>query len=473
MRTIAICSLVLCTSLPLAAPAQIEITSFDHTGVLEWSNSLANVSTFDVEWAGPLREGVWRASWDGLAGIPATTETYRVNVPACFRVVANTNTLRSRWTLLFYLIADNDLEPDFVTKFGQLSRWSSDTNVQLVVQFARNGQDDRYGSWRGCERYYVTNGIVPTQGNAIQDWGDGTGGRLVNMADPDTLSDFLDWAIARYPADHYALLIGDHGFGWNGFGICWSYAKSIMYISDLRAVLQASRAPMDCLLLDACHMNMVELVAEMRDTGLGYLLASETYGQTDWPYGWMLEGLQANPQWTPLAFITDVNDRLWDYYSVSNVVPKITLCTTDLSLAPGLVSNATLFVAGVRDTNVLLTVVQDRARAVMTSITNTLIIRHLGSDWDDIAFGLAVFFPLKDGLYAPASFDEYTARRTAFANETGWRAMMEAYYDPMSHPPYHAQLNGVRAAMTNYLDYGNDEHIDLYDFCRRFAEAPP
>lgn len=456
-----------------SAMAQVEITSFDHAGVLEWSNTLSNVSTFDVEWSGPLREGAWRASWSGLAGIPATSDTYRVSVPACFRVVARTNILRSRWTVLYYLIADNDLESDFIPKFCELGRWSSDTNVQLVVQLARNGQDARYGNWHGCERYYITYGIVPTQDSAVQDWGDGNGGRLVNMADPATLTDFLDWAIARYPADRYALFIGDHGFGWNGFGICWSYAKSIMYISDLRAALQAARAPMDCLFLDACHMNMAEVVAELRDTGAQYLLASETYGQTDWPYGWLIEGLQAAPEWTPHQLATDVNERLWDYYSVSNVVPKITLCTTDLSRAPELVSNTTLFVSGVRDTNVPLAEVQDRARVVMTAITNTLIVRHLGSDWDDIAFGLAVFFPRKDGLYAPASFDEYTARRTSFANETGWRAMMEAYYDPMSHPPYHSQLNGVRAAITNYLDYGNDEHIDLYDFCRRFSEATP
>lgn len=459
--------------MPLSIRAQVEITSYDQTGVLAWSNALPHVQSFDVEWSGALTGGVWQHSWESLAGIPATADTYRVDVPAFYRVVARTNVLRSQWTILYYLMADNDLESDFIPKFCELGRWSSDTNVQLVVQFARNGRDARYGNWTGCERFYVTNGLVPTQDHAVPDWGDGQGGRLVNMSDPITLLDFLAWGMATYPADHYALLIGDHGFGWNGFGICWSYAKSIMYISDLRSVLESAPAPVDCLFLDACHMNMADTLAEVRNSGLQTILASETYGQTDWPYGGMVEGLQANPGWTPREFAADVNERLWTYYSVSNPVAKITLCTTDLALAPALVSNTALFVSGVLDTNVPLAEVQDRARTVMDSITHAQMVCRLGPDWDGIAYGISVYFPLKDGLYPPKSFDEYTAKRTGFAQEVGWRSLLEAYYDPMSSPPYHPQLNAVRAAITNYLDYGGDEHIDLYDFCRRFSEAPP
>lgn len=458
--------------LPFSTQAQVEITSYDQTGVLEWSNALPHAQSFDVEWSGALTGGVWQSSWTNLAGIPATASTCRVEVPAFYRVVAHTNVLRSQWTILYYLIADNDLEPDFIPKFCELGRWNSDTNVQQVVQFARNGRDARYGNWIGCERFYVTNGLVPTQDNAVPDWGDGQGGRLVNMAAPATLSDFLAWGMANYPADHYALLIGDHGFGWTGLGICWSFAKSILYIPELRAALETAPAPVDCLFLDACHMNMADTIAEVRQTGLQTILASETYGQVNWPYGGMIEGLQSNPSWTPRQFAADVNERLWTYYSVSNPVADITLCTTDLALAPELVSNTALFVSGVLDTNVPLAEVQDRARAVMDAITHVQMVRHLGPDWDGIADGISVYFPMKDHMHVPQSFGEYTAKRSGFANEAGWRSLLEAYYDPMEHPPFYSQLYMVRAAITNYLDPGG-EHIDLYDFCRRFAEAPP
>ncbi len=474
------CALVAASAALLAASAgaQVQITAFDQPGVLEWTNSLQNVSDFDVQWSSSPGGGSWQASWQALTNLPATAATYQVSVPMCYRVMARTNILRSRWTLLFYLDGDNDLEPDFISKTLKLNRWNSDTNVQIVVQFARLGNQTSYGGWHSCERFYVTNGIVFTQANAVQDWGDGAGGRLLDMAEPANLTAFIDWAASLYPADHYAVFVGDHGFGWNGMCICWSYAKSTFYLPDLRTALNTARVSVDLLVLDACLMSMVETLAELRYTNLKYVLSSETYGECDWPYGWMLEGVQANPGWTPWEFVSDLNARLWDYYSTSNVVHSITLCTADLSRAPDLVTNVALFVAGALDTNVPLATAQARARDAMDSITNTLVIRHLGTNWDNKAYGLAVYFPLKDGLVIRQSFDDYTAKRTLFAQEGNWRTLLETYYDPMGHPPYHSQINDARAATTNYLDgggasgYGN-EHIDLYDFCRAFAEAPP
>lgn len=453
--------------------AQIEITAMESSGVLVWTPPQPNLSEFTVEWTASLTSGIWRRSWDGLAGIPATASTYRVDIPMAYRVVARTNVLRSQWTVLLYWMADNELEPDFVTKFLELAQWTSDTNVQLIVQFARNGQDARHGNWHGCERFVITNGMVPTQDNAVADWGDGQGGRLVNMADPDTLADFLDWAMLRHPADRTALFIGNHGFGWTGFGISWSYAKSFMYVPDLARVLREARAPVDCLFLDACLMNMAEVVTELGDSRAGYLLASETYGQTDWPYGWLLGGLQASPGWSPLELATDVNERLWTYYSVSNVVPGITLCTSDLSLVPAFASNTARFVAGVLDPTIPIGEVRTRAMDAIGSIDDLLIIRRMGPDWNDIAHGLAVYFPLKDGLKVPQSFDEYTFRRTRFALEADWRSLLDAYYDPISHPPFHGELMSVRAAVTNYLDYGRDENIDLTEFLRGFLSSDP
>jgi hypothetical protein len=248
------------------------------------------------------------------------------------------------------------------------------------------------------------------------------------------------WAQLRHPADRTALFIGNHGFGWTGFGISWSYAKSFMYVPDLAHVLREARTPVDCLFFDACLMNMAEVVTELGDSHASHLLASETYGQTEWPYGWLLEGLQASPGWSPLEFATDVNERLWTYYSVSNVVPGITLCTSDLSLVPALASNTARFVAAVLDMNIPIGEVRTRATDVMESIDDLLIVRRMGSDWNDIAHGLAVYFPLKDGLAAPQSFSEYTFRRTRFALDAGWRGLLDAYYDPMSHPPFHGEL---------------------------------
>jgi hypothetical protein len=38
----------------------------------------------------------------------------------------------------------------------------------------------------------------------------------VNMADADTLVDFITWAVQTYPASKHALILSDHGMGWPG-----------------------------------------------------------------------------------------------------------------------------------------------------------------------------------------------------------------------------------------------------------------
>ena len=38
----------------------------------------------------------------------------------------------------------------------------------------------------------------------------------VNMADGQTLVDFVTWAVENYPADKYMLIMSDHGMGWPG-----------------------------------------------------------------------------------------------------------------------------------------------------------------------------------------------------------------------------------------------------------------
>jgi len=38
----------------------------------------------------------------------------------------------------------------------------------------------------------------------------------VDMGDPQTLIDFVTWAVQKYPAQKYALILSDHGGGWTG-----------------------------------------------------------------------------------------------------------------------------------------------------------------------------------------------------------------------------------------------------------------
>ena len=45
--------------------------------------------------------------------------------------------------------------------------------------------------------------------SAVADWGER------NMGDKQTLTDFVTWSKANYPADHYALYFWGHGWSWH------------------------------------------------------------------------------------------------------------------------------------------------------------------------------------------------------------------------------------------------------------------
>ena len=90
------------------------------------------------------------------------------------------------WTFMVYIDGDNNLEGAAVDDFLEMSAVGSTGDVNIVVQMdRRGGYDTSYGDWRDCQRYLVTQGMTPTEANAVSDWGDGQGGREVNMGDPN------------------------------------------------------------------------------------------------------------------------------------------------------------------------------------------------------------------------------------------------------------------------------------------------
>lgn len=60
-----------------------------------------------------------------------------------------------------------------------------------------------------------------------------------DMSDPQCLKNFIKWAKEEYPADHYALIINDHGGGWRGACVDeQNGAGSLMSMPDIRMALE-------------------------------------------------------------------------------------------------------------------------------------------------------------------------------------------------------------------------------------------
>lgn len=218
----------------------------------------------------------------------------------------------TEWTVMVYLDGDNNLEDAAIDDFLEMSSVGSVENViNIVVQFDRiEGYNTKHGNWTICHRFYITTEITPEESNAISDWGDGKGGREVNMGDSDTLTDFINWAKENYPASHYALILWNHGGGWRNLyqppGKKPPVVKEVCYDdtdNDYLSVKEVKEAienkGVDLIGFDACLMGMIEVADEIKNGGTVLVASEETELSTGWDYEKIFENLKKNPNSSP------------------------------------------------------------------------------------------------------------------------------------------------------------------------------
>ncbi|MEO0073980.1 MAG: clostripain-related cysteine peptidase [candidate division WOR-3 bacterium] len=115
-----------------------------------------------------------------------------------------------------------------------------------------------------------------------------------DMSDKATLRNFIQYCVTNYPAQHYMLMIKNHGGGWRGACLDQQNgAGAMMSLPEFREALDTFH--FDIIAFDACLMGMCEVAYELRGKA-DYLVASQfvtyagTYGSAEW-LGW----LTANP----------------------------------------------------------------------------------------------------------------------------------------------------------------------------------
>ena len=108
------------------------------------------------------------------------------------------------------------------------------------------------------------------------------------MGDGQTLYDFATWAIATYPAEHYVLILSDHGGGWTGG---WSdddpeqaSGLTMQEIDDALGAIVADTGigAFELVGFDACLMGQLEVmsaIAPHADTRVG---SEETEPSLGW-----------------------------------------------------------------------------------------------------------------------------------------------------------------------------------------------
>jgi len=191
---------------------------------------------------------------------------------------------KAKWTVLNYCAADNNLYPYIYDDAASMEKSGSNNSVQLVTQLDHQGggayryrvEQDRQ-SGPEAERH-IDSPVLQSLGP-------------VNMSDPKALSDFLTWGIKSFPAEHYMLVIADHGKGWEGL-IQDDSHKGWMSVPQLKQALdtaqKATGQKLDVLGFDACQMASVEVASEVKDYAKFMVASQALEGREGWPYSQIL-----------------------------------------------------------------------------------------------------------------------------------------------------------------------------------------
>lgn len=368
------------------------------------------------------------------------------------------------WTFMVYMDADNNLEPDSVDDFLEMASVGSTADVNIVVQFDRiGGYDSRYGDWTGTKRYYITNGMTPTEANAVEDLGE------LNMADPATLTDFITWTKTYYPANKYAVIMWNHGGGWRKSkkdlwnernknekkeltfkAVCWDDTSGgdCLYTSEMTSAF-SSAGGATLIGFDACLMGMVEVAYDLRSHAQVMVGSEETEPAPGWPYNTIMSDLTAHPSASAAQLGSAIVDRY--YASYGNSYTQGALDQTNLAT---LASTVSTFAQSMIDNwNTDEAAVRSAAQDVITQLDNTVINEKHGAGWPG-ANGAAIYFP----EIAAGFNSDYNGTIIQFPNDTQWEEFLQAFYSSMSG----SWIAERRDATQEFFD---NDHIDLYHFC--------
>ncbi len=188
------------------------------------------------------------------------------------------------WTIMIYMMADNDLEEAAVEDLAEIAAASPGAAIQVVILADRGSLYSGEGAgglpaWKGAKK-------LSAQGkrlSVIEDWG------VSDLGRPESVARFVSETIASHPAERYALVFWDHGGAWTGFGVDES-ASSVLDILEIERGLEdglnkAGLAKLDLLGFDACLMADFDTIARLRSFARFYLASPELEPGHGWDYG--------------------------------------------------------------------------------------------------------------------------------------------------------------------------------------------
>jgi hypothetical protein len=208
----------------------------------------------------------------------------------------------NQWTVMVYMAADNDLDvASAPLDIQEMLTVGSSANVTVLLQYDTRTTPTRL--------YRVEKGSLAL----LHELGE------LNMASGDTLRDFITFGVKNYPARHYALILWDHGNGWesgvDGSGFIAPTGKRVLSLLEdwnntnikgatlpnvavAKGIGEAEAITgikLDILGVDACLMATIEAAYEFRNSAAILVASQDVVQGYGWDYHDLLGRLTANP----------------------------------------------------------------------------------------------------------------------------------------------------------------------------------
>ena len=244
-----------------------------------------------------------------------------VSLPSSAAEKGNTE---AEWTVMIYLCG-SDLESVHgmasynlkeISEIGDAFTYEEVMNMVYGTDLPVSDMDDKVNvllETGGCTEWKTKQELgFEISSKVLQRWqyiyGDNNGNAgdsfllleekdLANMADPETLADFIKWSVNICPAKKYALVLWDHGGGSSsGIFLDELFDDDIMYLNELEKAMEMGGTHFETVILDACLMANLETAQALSDHA-SYMVASEevTSGYGSAMREWLRE-LYLNPE---------------------------------------------------------------------------------------------------------------------------------------------------------------------------------
>ena len=276
---------------------------------------------------------------------------------------------KAKWTFAVYMAGDNNLSDAGERDLKEMRRVGSKPEVNVVVEFDRSGPNHE------TKRYHIQKA---GKNERIESLGE------TDCGDSKALINFIRWIAKEFPADHYALVLWNHGGGWEptemdriakkartinygkaegsershsllGRAFFRSTITEVLHLPTVheRAICSddgsghsldtvelgnvlvdataAIKQPVDVLGMDACLMSNLEVVYQAKPYVSIAVASEESEPNDGWPYDKILQSLVNNPDMTPSELGCLIVKAYTKYYANKPATWPVTQTALDVS----------------------------------------------------------------------------------------------------------------------------------------------